>query len=255
MDLNVFRSFMKDSGLDVWTVMDMAITVACEDHEKELKNRRDGIIERLYAPAFLRCNSCVLNGSEGKETENIENFQSKQELQVEKMVDMNEEDDHQKNILEIKNLLDDPTQSDGCLVELLQSLVDMNITFKTLKETDIGRHATRLRKHSSSDVRRLVKILIRKWKDTVDEWVRLNTPPQETIPFNDHGRIDLGILPNGDFQNGSVSQYQTSAKKRLHDNFHEAQTGKNPKTPRIMDSKNTRKTEDAGFVKNGRAFA
>lgn len=110
MDLNMFRSFMEDSGLDVWTVMDMAITVACEDHEKELKNRRDGIIERLYAQAFSRCNSCVFNGSEGKETEKIENFQSKQELQAEKMEDMNEEDDHQKNILEIKNLLDDPTQ-------------------------------------------------------------------------------------------------------------------------------------------------
>ncbi|QHN96717.1 putative mediator of RNA polymerase II transcription subunit 26c [Arachis hypogaea] len=43
-----------------------------------------------------------------------------------------------------------------------------------LKETDIGRHVNRLQKHSSNDVRRLVKLL--KWKEIVDEWVRLNQP-------------------------------------------------------------------------------
>ncbi|KAL2467910.1 putative mediator of RNA polymerase II transcription subunit 26c [Forsythia ovata] len=262
MDLDMFRSFMEDSGLDVWTVMDMAITVACEDHEKELKNRRDGIIERLYAPAFSRCDNCVIKESDGKVTENIEKFQSKQELQAEKMMDMIEEDDDDENrkILEIKNLLDDPNQSEGCLVELLQSLADMNITFKTLKETDIGRHATRLRKHSSNDVRKLVKILIRKWKDAVDEWVRLNTPLEETDTFYDHRRIDLQngvkaeVLSHGDVQNGSVSHYLTSAKKRLHDNVQEAQTGKNPKTPQIIDFKKTRKTENGVFIKNGGAF-
>lgn len=43
--------------------------------------------------------------------------------------------------------------------------------------------------------------------------------------FQDHGRIDLEVLPNVDIQDGSVSQYQISARKRLHDNFQEAQTG------------------------------
>ncbi|KAL2503700.1 putative mediator of RNA polymerase II transcription subunit 26c [Abeliophyllum distichum] len=200
--------------------MDMAITVACEDHhEKELKNRRDGIIERLYAPAFSRCHNCVIKESDGKLTENIEKFQSKQELQAEKIVDMIEEDDEKRKILEIKNLLDDQNQSEGCLVEMLQSLVDMNITFKTLKETDIGRHASRLRKHSSNDVRKLVKILIRNWKDAVDEWVRLNTPLEQTNPFDDHRGIDLQngmkaeVVPHGDVQNGPVSHYLASAKK------------------------------------------
>ncbi|XLS55054.1 hypothetical protein HN51_004809 [Arachis hypogaea] len=45
-----------------------------------------------------------------------------------------------------------------------------------LKETDIGRHVNRLRKHSSNGIRRLVKLLVRKWKEIVDEWVRLNQP-------------------------------------------------------------------------------
>ncbi|XLR61528.1 hypothetical protein S83_012200, partial [Arachis hypogaea] len=43
-------------------------------------------------------------------------------------------------------------------------------------ETDIGRHVNRLRKHSSNGIRRLVKLLVRKWKEIVDEWVRLNQP-------------------------------------------------------------------------------
>ncbi|XP_041019230.1 probable mediator of RNA polymerase II transcription subunit 26c [Juglans microcarpa x Juglans regia] len=77
-------------------------------------------------------------------------------------------DDEQTKIMEIKEHLEDPDQSDDFLVELLPSLVDMDITFQELK-IDIGRHVNQLQKHSSSDVRRLVKLLVRKWKDNVDE--------------------------------------------------------------------------------------
>ncbi|XP_041020507.1 probable mediator of RNA polymerase II transcription subunit 26c [Juglans microcarpa x Juglans regia] len=70
-------------------------------------------------------------------------------------------DDEQTKTLEIKEHLKDPDQSDDSLVELLQSLADMDITFQALKETDIGRHVDRLRKHSSSDVQRLVKLFVR----------------------------------------------------------------------------------------------
>ncbi|GMP81158.1 hypothetical protein CsSME_00035961 [Camellia sinensis var. sinensis] len=61
------------------------------------------------------------------------------------------------------------TEFEDSLVELLQSLADMDVTFKALKETDIGKHVNRLWKNLSNDVRRLVKQLIRKWKDLVDE--------------------------------------------------------------------------------------
>ncbi|KAL7184730.1 hypothetical protein ACSBR2_026804 [Camellia fascicularis] len=47
--------------------------------------------------------------------------------------------------------------------------VDMDITFKALKETNIGRHVNRLWKNPSNDVRRLVKQLVRKWKDLLME--------------------------------------------------------------------------------------
>ena len=53
----------------------------------------------------------------------------------------------QRKILEIKEQLEDPDQSEDFLVELLQNLADMDITFQALKETDIARHVNRLRKH------------------------------------------------------------------------------------------------------------
>lgn len=130
MDLDEFRSFILDSGVDVWTWIDMAISVASADHENELKNRRDGIIQRLYAPAFSKCQKCDHHFSKdtAKESEGNENYQPKKDvgfdcnterMQLGKRVAANEEeededddddDDEQRKILEIKILLDDQNQ-------------------------------------------------------------------------------------------------------------------------------------------------
>lgn len=128
-------------------------------------------------------------------------------------------------------------QSENCLVDLLQCLAEMDISFKVLevfqnaklinshdftmifffffflllKRTDIGRHVNRLRKHSSNEVRRLVKLLIRRWKDIVDEWVRLNTAVEETgdaeySPFQTHLNNFQDNLRDGtNISNGSLS--------------------------------------------------
>ncbi|KAL8477757.1 hypothetical protein ACS0TY_029891 [Phlomoides rotata] len=122
-------------------------------------------------------------------------------------------DDEQTKILSIKEQLEDPEQSEDAVVELLQDLSDMDITFQALKETDIGRHVNRLRKHHHSDeVRRLVKLLVRKWKETVDDWVKVNQrqgtsniiadvdSPQQNISKNQqnvhHQVPDFGYSPN-----------------------------------------------------------
>ncbi|KAI3725697.1 hypothetical protein L1987_65489 [Smallanthus sonchifolius] len=83
-------------------------------------------------------------------------------------------DDEQARILRIKEQLEYPHQTDDAIAELLQTLADMDLTFTVLKETDIGRHVNRLRKHPSNEVRGLVKHLVWKWKDLVDEWVGSN---------------------------------------------------------------------------------
>ncbi|XP_042011817.1 probable mediator of RNA polymerase II transcription subunit 26c isoform X2 [Salvia splendens] len=207
MDLNDFRSFISDSGIDVWTCIEMAISVASADHQIELRNRRDGIVEKLFAPP---CQNCV---------------EKKDEVDRQSLGQNDDEADEQRKIIEIRNLLDDHSQNERYLIEMLQRLLEMNTSFITLKNTEIGRHVAKLRKHSSSEVRRLVKIVIRKWKETVDEWVKQNTPIEEeevATEFNgdvrDHPNPpkrkarDNGVLLNHeDYQE---SQY---AKKQVKD--------------------------------------
>ncbi|KAK6118432.1 hypothetical protein DH2020_047849 [Rehmannia glutinosa] len=134
-------------------------------------------------------------------------------------------DDEQTKIISIKEQLEDPNQSEDAVVELLQNLADMDITFQALKETDIGRHVNRLRKNPSNEVRILVKQLVRKWKETVDEWVKVNQPqassnliadgdsPQQSIPKNQqngHRQVpDFGYSPNPQKKNyGDHETYQ-----------------------------------------------
>ncbi|OAY36027.1 probable mediator of RNA polymerase II transcription subunit 26c [Manihot esculenta] len=239
MDIDDFRSILESSGVDVWTFIDTAIVVASLDFGTELKERRDKIVEMLYSTCSSgRCRNCDFDvGRISNEHEMKENSiavkvggggGSGSPSTTPRSIHGDEEDDdeldpyaglfddEQKKILEIKQHLEDPDQSEDSLVDLLQSLADMDITFKALKETDIGRHVNRLRKNSSNDVRRLVKQLVRKWKEIVDDWVRLNPQgehassalmadgdsPQQKIPQNYHHQVpDFAYSPNP--QNGS----------------------------------------------------
>ncbi|XP_014507157.1 probable mediator of RNA polymerase II transcription subunit 26c isoform X2 [Vigna radiata var. radiata] len=199
MDSNDFRSILESAGIDIWMLMDVAIAVASADHSDELRRRRDGIVERLYATSFLsssRCPNCDID--DVRETEMQSNPSAEEEKDTCEVLF----DDEQKKILEIKEQLEDPHQSKDSLLELLQNLADMDITFRALQETDIGRHVNRLRKHSSNDVKKLVKLLVRKWKEIIDEWVKLKTTgeasttvmadedsPQDKIQQNEHRQI------------------------------------------------------------------
>lgn len=178
MDLDDFRSILDTAGVDVWVLMDAAIDVASVDHASELRRRRDAIVERLYtAAAPSRCGNCEAgDGGAGEAPPKQSSPSTEVEEEEEKDPFGGLFDDEQKKILEIKLQLEDPNQSEDSLVELLQNLADMDVTFQALEETDIGRHVNRLRKHSSNEVRRLVKLLVRKWKELVDEWVKFKTP-------------------------------------------------------------------------------
>ncbi|GAV79269.1 Med26 domain-containing protein [Cephalotus follicularis] len=241
MDLDDFRSILDTAGVDVWAFIDTAILVASLDYGLELKQRRDQIVERLYASSISTlCKNCdefdaaavaaVAGGGRAnklqvkspveKDTCHDEGKGGTSPLTPQSLSGDDEDDldpygglfdDEQKRVLDIKDHLEDPDQSEDSLVDLLQSLADMDITFKALKETDIGRHVNRLRKHPSNDVRRLVKQLVRKWKEIVDEWVKLNAPgevassvlmvdgdsPQQKIPQNGHHQVpDFAYSPN-----------------------------------------------------------
>ncbi|GMN33321.1 hypothetical protein TIFTF001_004102 [Ficus carica] len=338
MDYDDFRTVLDSSGVDVWTFIDTAIAVASMDYGGELRHRRDGIVEKLYAASSSASAPDNLPNShrpprhydrEAKtavEKERVSPSTPQSVGREEEDSDNNGGDgldpyaglfdDEQKKILEIKEQLEDSDQSEETLVELLQSLADMDITFQALKETDIGRHVNRLRKHSSNEVKRFVKQLVRKWKDTVDEWVKLNHPgehassalmdgdsPQQKIPHNGHHQVpDFAYSPNphngssGSDKNNSEPERKpnavpprrearpkpvtpsvpqsthsapqnrqreqresnfdleklASARKRLQENYKEAENAKKQRTIQVMDIHEIPKpkAKNAFFPKN-----
>ncbi|TMW97499.1 probable mediator of RNA polymerase II transcription subunit 26c [Solanum lycopersicum] len=342
MDLDEFRLILSESKVDVWTMMDAAISVAAVDCADELKRRRDGIVEKLY---FTRSRSSddVGNGQHRLDngTRNVEMMMNKSPLtpesnqrEKENSNDKNEEeedadpygglfddDDEQTQILTIKQQLENPQLSDEDVVDLLQNLADMDITFQALQDTDIGRHVNQLRKHPSSEVRRLVKMLVRKWKGTVDDWVRLNPPeqhesanliaadddsPQQSVRRNqqngNHQVPDFAYSPNprngssSSDRNNSESEYKpkpvpqrnvtptrplqsapkpvsapppsrplpresaidierlNSARRRLQENYQEAQNAKKQRTIQVMDIHEIPKPKNGFIAKNKGGF-
>ncbi|PSS30293.1 Mediator of RNA polymerase II transcription subunit 26c like [Actinidia chinensis var. chinensis] len=325
MDLDDFRMILSNSRAQVWDFIDAAITVASLDYGDELKDRRDRIVERLYASSTSRCRNCESDRNKtSMEKENRHERQKEGSPSTPQSIrgdddDEDEEvrdpygglfDDEETKVLRIKERLEDPNQNEDSLVELLQTLADMDITFKALKETDIGRHVNHLRKHSSNDVRRLVKQLVRKWKDLVDEWVNTNgghassliadgDSPQQCVPprnaQNGHHQVaDFAYSPNPhNGSSGSDRNYSepepkakaiprrdapakpphsiplsasalppktqqkdidlerlASARKRLHDNYQEAQNAKKQRTIQVMDIHEIPKPKNTFFAKN-----
>ncbi|KAL9313819.1 hypothetical protein ACSQ67_019271 [Phaseolus vulgaris] len=315
MDLDDFRSILDTSGVDVWMFIDAAIAVASADCAAELKRRRDSIVESLYsataAPPRCRNSSptpCCRSRQFPATPQSLENDDGGEDLDPYGGLF----DDEQKKILEIKEQLEEPDQSEDSLVELLQSLADMDITFQALKETDIGRHVNRLRKHPSNDVRRLVKLLVRKWKEIVDEWVKLkpqggrdtlmadgDSPVQKTTQNGHHHQIpDFAYSPNphngssGSDRNNSEAEHKpkviprseprpkptpapsistpasasqnrqrdssfdaerlASARRRLQENYKEAENAKRQRTIQVMDINELPKSKpkNAFFGKN-----
>lgn len=58
MDMDDFRCLFESSGVDIWAVIDMALTVAATEFSEEFKARRDQIAARLYASTASRCQNC-----------------------------------------------------------------------------------------------------------------------------------------------------------------------------------------------------
>ncbi|KAM0039471.1 putative transcription regulator IWS1 family [Helianthus debilis subsp. tardiflorus] len=332
MDLDEFRSILKNSGADVWEIIDAAVTLAATDYAGELKHRRDGIVERLYAQPCRNCdvNPVEQNGVVRTVTTEVDDDRRESPLtpQSVPLEDEDEEldpyaglfDDEQARVLRIKEQLEDPQQSDEAVVDLLQTLADMDLTFTGLKETDIGRHVNRLRKHPSNEVRSLVKQLVRKWKELVDEWVGSKNGDRAPATHDDgdsplvhnvsrntqnghHQVPDFGYSPNphngssgSDRNNSEPEQQRTkavvskkvapsrpapqsrpamvasgstsapqnrankeqnidldrfdSARKRLQENYQEAQNAKKQRTIQVMDIHEIPKPRNGFIAKN-----
>lgn len=347
MDPEDLKAVLRTTGVDLWSLIDTAITVAAAEHGREFKMRRGVIVEKLYTVVDGRCQNCDGEMATVAQTKGSSSNAEKRRRSVSPMqppmkrsgdedderedeyVDDVEEvglhrgaiDDEKSKILAIKDFLDDADQSEDSLLSLLQNLADMDITFKALKETDIGRHVNGLRKHPSSEVKRLVKQLVRKWKETVDEWVKLNSANDTSSPAiitdgdspqpipvkhsnqNGHQTTDFTYSPNPHTQNGMWQSERNgfesveppkarpaprretppskppnstpfaaatpkvkekdslldpdrlaSARKRLHENYQEAQNARKQRTIQVMDIHDIPKPKNAFFARNKGGF-
>ncbi|KAK4412816.1 putative mediator of RNA polymerase II transcription subunitb [Sesamum alatum] len=75
-------------------------------------------------------------------------------------------------VLRIKEILDNNEEESATLLfDSLRRLQLMPLSVETLKATEIGKSVNSLRKHSSKEIRNLVRTLIEDWKVMVDSWV------------------------------------------------------------------------------------
>jgi hypothetical protein len=156
---------------------------------------------------------------------------------------------------------------------LLQSLADMDVTYEVLFQTDIARHVTAIRKqHQCEEVRQLAKHIISKWKMLVNAQMKTNStcdsssPPVPTENGSPQAQM---IAPKSRHQNssgphefvrspkrqngvgssersgsdfvhskaGSSSRSEARgkpARKRLQENYQEAQNAKKQRTVQVM---------------------
>lgn len=115
MDLDDFRTVLDTTGVDVWSFIDAAITVAFQDcGEEEVVRRRDSIVAKLYTPQS--CGNC--GGGDGGDRNNANGHVAKREAAAAERESSPEDadpfgglfDDEQKRILEIKEQLEDSDQ-------------------------------------------------------------------------------------------------------------------------------------------------
>ncbi|XP_021982768.1 probable mediator of RNA polymerase II transcription subunit 26c isoform X2 [Helianthus annuus] len=282
MDLDEFKAILSNSTADVWGIIDAAITVASTEYSGELKRRRDGIVQRLYSE---RCSNCdvdlseqIPNGVGRKVNDDVrggdddvrggdDDVRGGDDSPLTPQEDEDDEpdpygglfDDEQSKVLRIKEQLEDSNQTDDAIADLLQTLADMDLTFTVLKETDIGRNVNRLRKHPSNEVRGLVKQLVRKWKDLVDEWVGSNNSTLARSTLTDGDSPLVQNVPRGS-QNGYQQRTQreegidmdrlASARKRLQENYQEAQNAKKERKIQMMDIHEIPKPRNGFIARN-----
>jgi hypothetical protein len=185
--------FFRGAGDSIFDAIDAAITVAASDHPGALRERRDGIAERLFT-ALLVTGATAAPGAAavagaaagtpvaGAPTPaqlHHEGAASVPSLcssdRAEAITDDGAPRCDDPVLAETERikaiLLNDQEKSEAELLELLRRLQELDLAFDTLDVTAIGKAVANFRKHSSKQIRNLVRSLIESWKHTVDVWI------------------------------------------------------------------------------------
>ncbi|MCO5558030.1 hypothetical protein L7F22_011605 [Adiantum nelumboides] len=188
-----WRVYLENSGFDFWTICERALTLAYLDSPEDFPLHRDKLAQKLFAPEKLDSDVreeqapllTVIKAAQQahglyKSTDSSYdddpalhspcngNYNEAEALTEE----MEEETLLKRDVFEIKDTLLDSYKSEREILDSLQRLVFMQLSFDVLKETEIGKTVNSLRKHSSSKIRALAKKLVSEWKDTADHWYK-----------------------------------------------------------------------------------
>jgi hypothetical protein len=144
-----------------------------EDEHEEDDDEAEVVVEERG-----RQEEQIVREQELEEEEEIEGIGEEEYDEAEALTDQMEEESRQ--ILEINRIkrritdmaLDDDDEEEEQLLGLLRTLQDMQISVEALKETEIGKEVNGLRKHSSKRICSLAKLLVKGWKDMVNDWVK-----------------------------------------------------------------------------------
>ncbi|PKU81833.1 probable mediator of RNA polymerase II transcription subunit 26b [Dendrobium catenatum] len=154
--LDYWRKIFSCAKTDIFELIDKAILVAAVDYSNEFNDRKDQILEMLYAPQ-LSPNNGYTNPKEEKNPHPDNHLESQIVGEVMKIKDI---------------LFNNQNESDSILYDSLRTLQLLHLSVETLKATEIGRTVNVLRKHSSKQIQELARTLVNGWKELVDEWVK-----------------------------------------------------------------------------------
>ncbi|OAE33318.1 hypothetical protein AXG93_1200s1800 [Marchantia polymorpha subsp. ruderalis] len=253
-----WRNYFESSGADIWTVIDKAIGVAAADFPQELRLRRDGLTERMYTAHLLHlgdhdddvhprgsdktnATSGVYTRDEEQDEENDDEPQQRHRRDndddaardmvrdcplhderdlVAALDEWDVESLHVKEILAIKESIQDMDQPESEMLDQLQKLESLNISVDMLERTQIGKDINGFRKHSSRRVRAMAKRIVRSWKELVDDWVK-STESQEPLPLsNGNYHPEMGEeeegLPSPPLDAGALLAARTASLEMSH---------------------------------------
>ncbi|KAK8460944.1 hypothetical protein SEVIR_2G422200v4 [Setaria viridis] len=185
--------FFRGAGDSIFDAIDAAITVAASDHPGALRERRDGIAERLFTALLVTGATAAagaaavaaaaagtpIAGAPTPAQLHPEGAASVPSLcssdRAEAITDDGAPRCDDPVLAETERikaiLLNDQEKSEAELLELLRRLQELDLAFDTLDVTAIGKAVANFRKHSSKQIRNLVRSLIEGWKHTVDVWI------------------------------------------------------------------------------------
>ncbi|KAI9074239.1 hypothetical protein K1719_043804 [Acacia pycnantha] len=175
--LEFWRNYFQTANCDIFDIIDHAIMVAVSDRPNEFRLRRDEIAELLFSRKKRGCKSgfdgegIILEAGSSKESKansGRDDHGGMAENQVSKFSSGQADE-----ILRIEEILhNSKEETDSVLFESLRKLQPMALTVDHLKETEIGKAVSPLKKHGSKEIRQLARTLIDGWKEIVDEWIK-----------------------------------------------------------------------------------